>query len=384
MPETRVTRRLGYALNVFPGHTLAELWPCLETDVLQLKQRAFSREVFPIELRFSEPLVRELRADPREVARLKSFLDTHGLALITANAFVMPRFHGERVKERVYLPAWHESDARAQFTDAALELLAQLAPRDTAFISASVPFGALKPASMAAIAPPILECGRQAARLSRRAGIRCVVALEPEPGLTVETTAEAVEFFERFVPVELWEHLAVNFDLAHQLVEFEDLGESLARLRAAGVGVAKVHVSNAAELTALRPFYADSIYLHQVCGVDVAGERVFFSLDWPEAPPPTRAVRFRVHYHLPVCPVPVGEPGGPGTTLAEVERFLTEVLPHPSATPPLDPATPLIIETYTWPEHRRGRQRLVENLVGELDWVRQKISLVPNGGTAIV
>ena len=361
MPENlrRTHRAVGYALNAFPYRTLAQLRACLADDVLQVKAAAFAGETFPIELRLSENLLRELQADRDAVASLKQFLDANDLALVTINAFVMPEFHGERVKERVYLPGWHESDARVHFTNDCLDLIAALAPRDAGLVTVSVPFGALKPVPMAAVAPNILRCAEHAGSLGRR----CVVALEPEPGLCVETTAEVVEFFERFVPDKLRPHLGVNFDLSHQLVEFEDLAASVAALQRHGVPIAKVHVSNAAEMAALKPFYDDSIHLHQVCGVDAGGRKVYFSLDWPDAPPPAEACRFRVHYHLPVFPTPTG------STIAEVERFLATTL---SSIPPVVPA---IIETYTWPEQIRNTGRMRENIVRELDWVREKISL---------
>jgi hypothetical protein len=365
MPEiVPAGRVLGYALNVFPYDTLAELWACLEGDVLKLKETAFQNEVFPIELRLSERMVRELQTDCDQVARLKYFLDIHDLALITVNGFVMPSFHGERVKERVYLPAWHESDRRRHFTNACVDLLVQLAPQDTEFVSVSVPFGALKPTPMEAIVSNILKCAEQAAKVHQRTGMRCVVALEPEPGLCVETTAEALEFFERFVSEPMRRYLAINFDLSHQLVEFEDPIASVQLLQQNGVAIAKVHLSNAAEMTKLTTFYNDSIYLHQVCGVDTNGKRVFFSLDWPTDAPPPGIARFRVHYHLPVCPQPDSLVG---TTLTEVERFL--------ASNPVAPDVPYIIETYTWPEQLRSRGRLVENIGSELKWVCEKISL---------
>jgi len=349
MPENfRPTgRAVGYALNVFPYRTLAELWACLEGDVLKLKSLASPAEPFPIELRLSESLLRELR----DVAPLKAFLDTHGLALVTINAFVMPAFHGERVKERVYLPTWHESDARVRFTNACLDLLAECGTGEN--LSVSVPFGALKPVPMAAVAPNILRCAEHAAALGRC----CVVALEPEPGLCVETTAEVVEFFERFVPDDLRPHLGVNFDLSHQLVQFEDLAESVASLQRHGVPIAKVHISNAAELTEWKPFHTDSIYLHQVCGIDAGGRKVYFSLDWPDTPPPPDIRKFRVHYHLPVFPTETR------STLAEVERFLTSILPT------IHPSIPAIIETYT------TRECLVENAARELAWAREKMFL---------
>jgi hypothetical protein len=296
MPET--VRPVGYALNAFPYETLAGLWECLAGDVLRLKAAAFPAEPFPVELRFSERIVHDLQADPGAGTRLREFLAGHDLQLVTVNGFVMPHFHGAPVKERAYLPAWHESNARVAFTNACLDLLPPGA-------SVSVPFGALKPVTMEAVAPNILRCAEHA----RSTG--GVVALEPEPGLCVETTDEVVEFFGRFVPDRLRPFVGVNFDLAHQLVEFENLADSIVKLRAAGIPVAKVHVSNAAELTELKLFYADSIYLHQVCGVDAAGQRVYFALDWP-AKPPTGVTRYRVHYHLPVFPTDLP------STLAEV------------------------------------------------------------------
>lgn len=335
---------VGYALNVFPAETLAELWTVLENEVRQIKARVFPNEVFPIELRFSEKIVRDLRCE--EVARLKHFLDVHDLALVTVNGFVMPHFHGERVKERVYLPAWHESDARLRFTNACVDILAQI----TDGASVSVPFGALKPVTHAAIAPNILKAGEHAATKG------CIIALEPEPGLCVETTAEVIEFFSTYVPQRLREHLTVNFDLSHQLVQFEKLPDSIRQLQDAGIRLGKIHISNAAELTELKPFYTDSIYLHQVVGLGPAGR--YFSLDWPDRIP-TGITKYRCHYHLPVYPTALP------STLTEVEAFL--------ANPPAD--VPLIIETYTWPEQLRGRGQLVDNICRELEWVRQKLSL---------
>jgi hypothetical protein len=344
MPENLRRRAVGYALNVFPYRTLDELWACLRGDVLKLKTLAFPNEPFPIELRLSENLLRELR----DVGPLKAFCDDHDLALVTVNAFVMPAFHGERVKERVYLPAWHESDARVRFTNTCLDLFAPGA-------SVSVPFGALKPVTMDAVAPNIRRCAEHARAIGG------VVALEPEPGLCVETTAEVVEFFERFVPDELRPHLGVNFDLSHQLVQFENLADSVALLQRHGVPIAKVHVSNAAEMTVWTPFHTDSIYLHQVSGTDAGGRKVYFSLDWPETPPPGGIRKFRVHYHLPVFAP------GTGSTLAEVEHFLVSILPA------IHPSVPAIIETYT------TRDNLVENAAHELAWVLEKISLSAHG-----
>jgi sugar phosphate isomerase/epimerase len=348
MPETRPT---GYALNVFPAETLAQLRATLTGDVARIKHRIFPDTDFPIELRFSERIVAELQA-PGAISDLRQILDTGGLRLVTVNAFVMPHFHGERVKERVYLPAWHESDTRLRFTNTSLDLLARLGTG-----SVSVPFGALKPVSMTAVAPNIIRCAEHAATTG------CVLALEPEPGLCVETTDEVIEFFDRFVPDRLRPHVGVNFDLAHQLVEFENLADSIARLQAAGILITKIHVSNAVEMPVLKPFYQDSIYLHQTTGAGVDGKRAWFSLDWPETEPPKHLHKFRIHYHLPVCEL------AENSTLPEVERFLINTLPT------IPSSIPAIVETYTWPQQLRGQDCLMDNICAELKWVLEKISL---------
>ena len=368
---------VGYALNAFPCESFADWWACLTTDVLEIKRRVFPDEVFPIELRFSEQFIEELT--PARVAQLRNFLTDHDLALLTVNAFVMPHFHGAPVKERAYLPAWQASDARLNFTNRCVELLAELtatvegeAPAEPSNSarrearppilrpSVSVPFGALKPVPLEAVAPNILKAGEFAAQHG------CRIALEPEPGLCVETTAEVLEFFSTYVPSELRTALGVNFDLSHQLVQFEDLRRSVEQLQEAGIRIAKIHVSNAAELPELRAFYNDSIYLHQVTGLNAAGQRTFFSLDWPASTPPG-IVKYRCHYHLPVFPTEFP------STLGEVEEFLR----HP-ATQALGPSTPFIIETYTWPEQLRGRPQLVANICRELNWVRERIHLNPH------
>ena len=133
--QRRPAHPLGYALNVFPYHTLAELWTCLENEVVQRSSSVFSPTRYsPSNFAFRSTLYASCSMTAPEVARLKHFLDTNDLALITVNGFVMPAFHGERVKERVYLLAWHESDARVRFTNACLDLLSQLpAPPDAEF-----------------------------------------------------------------------------------------------------------------------------------------------------------------------------------------------------------------------------------------------------------
>ncbi|MCX7825787.1 MAG: metabolite traffic protein EboE [Verrucomicrobiae bacterium] len=381
---------VGYCLNVFPDETLAGLKQTLRRRASRIRRLACGNRALPVELRLSQRMVNELRANSRETESLRDLLRAERLRLVALNAFVPVSFHQPNLKERVYLPAWHESDERLRYTCACADLLAALAPPEVVQPSLSVPAGVLKrdfadtPNIHASVASALRRCAEHCERLERRAGRRIVVALEPEPGLTLERTEEVVRFFHQYFPQRKGtdaarRYLGINFDICHQLVEFEDPWASVAALERAGIAVFKVHVSNAIEiakpliaaelLEALRLRYAESKFLHQVCGVNPRGRLVYFSLDLPQAlaPDGLRAMaragveRIRVHYHIPLLPA-----GNMPTTLGAVEAFVRRLAKA-------RPSVPLVIETYTWLEQLAAvgaRRDLSANIAAEIRYVR--------------
>ena len=193
------------------------------------------------------------------------------------------------------------------------------------------------------------------------------------------TTSEVIEFFAKFHPaldgeIGSGRYLGVNFDICHQLVEFEDLAQSVAALQAADIRIAKIHISNCIEigkpliapelLEALRGRYATSKFLHQTYGVNAAGQPVYFSLDLPPVltPDGLRAMahagveKLRIHYHMPLLPG-----GAMPTTLADVENFVRRFAKA-------QPKVPLVIETYTWLELTAGSGKpdLVPSIADEI------------------
>ncbi len=404
----RQSPSVGYSLNVFPDETLDELWTTLRTRAARIRRDAFGNRPFPVELRLSAQMVAELRAKPQAVIELRDYLRGEGLRLVTLNAFVPASFHQPNLKERVYLPAWHESDERVRYTCDCADLLAELAPADVSEPSLSVPGGVLKSSADqtplsdldSSSARPdksvrptgagdvhrktsdaLRRCAEHCAALETRTGRRIVVAIEPEPGLTCERTDEVIAFFAKFFPApESRRHLGVNFDICHQLVEFEDPAASVTALEKAGVHITKIHVSNCIEiakplvapelLEALRRGYAESKFLHQTAGADKTGRVVYFSLDLPETltPDGLRAMAhagvetLRIHYHMPLLPG-----GAMPTTLSAVESFVRGFATS-------RPNVLLVIETYTWLEHLPAaggkRQDLPANIVAEIAYVR--------------
>jgi ABC-type amino acid transport substrate-binding protein len=165
-------------------------------------------------------------------------------------------------------------------------------------------------------------------------------------------------------------------------VEFEAPAESLARLRGAGVAVAKLQLSSAlavarmdsAAAGALRRF-DDGVYLHQVVERGQDGHLVRF-LDLPDAlaawyggdndGAAAGAREWRVHCHVPVFHDALDSFGTTQPVLLDMLARQREegVSAH------------LEVETYTWdvlpPELRAGG--IDAAIAREIGWVRERLA----------
>jgi hypothetical protein len=249
---------------------------------------------------------------------------------------------------------------------------------------------AKSPAESDAALEHLANCAAHCAGLAGEIAI----ALEPEPGCTLETTEETVRYFEN----DLWKegaqrlarkldgneadgrevmrrHIGVCFDTCHVALQFEDLSEGLARYRNAGIRVPKVQISSAlrtdastAALERLRAF-VEPVYLHQVKARTRDGE----ILSWTDLPqalaeiPATRAEEVRVHFHVPLH----FSASGP---LRSTSGMITREFLQKIGT---DPATHLEIETYTWdvlpPDLRTTG--IGQSIAHEFRWVLEQSAL---------
>ncbi len=112
--------------------------------------------------------------------------------------------------------------------------------------------------------------------------------------------------------------LGVNFDTCHQLVQYEDLIQSVGFLQQSEIKIFKVQVSNAIQvdnplknvkdMDVIEKYFMNSKFLHQVVGVNAERKPVIFSLDLPylftsegKNELAQRGVtQLRTHYHVPV------------------------------------------------------------------------------------
>ncbi len=186
--------------------------------------------------------------------------------------------------------------------------------------------------------------------IARATGKQIVLALEPEPCCFLETTTEAIAFFEDHLfsdtAVEsfrrvahtsaaearqaLRRHLGVCLDVCHAAVEFEDPVDSVERLDAAGIRVAKIQLSSALKLPnvgadsaeLLLPF-DDGVYLHQT--IESRDGTLTRYADLPDAFAALHSGNaggeWRVHCHVPLFQSSYG-------ALQSTQQPLAELLGH--------------------------------------------------------
>jgi sugar phosphate isomerase/epimerase len=390
---------LTYCSNIHPGESWPELREVLRGPVPAVKAALGAQAPFAIGLRVAGA-ASEALDEPQARDELRQLLDAAGLYVFTINGFPYGAFHGQRVKEEVYLPDWRDEE-RLRYTDRLADLLAALLPPGAGLGgSISTVPGAFKPnasteADVDCMAELMVRHVAKLVEVRERTGASIALALEPEPCCFLETIEETVAFFERHLHSAraagrlraltglgaeaaeraLREHLGVCLDLCHAAVEFEDPARMIDRLRGAGVAVSKLQISAGLRLAEVGPAtraalepYNDEVYLHQV--VERRGERLERYVDLPEAFAALAGSdagqrEWRVHFHVPVFMDDLG-------AFQSTQAFLAEVLDAQRENPI---SQHLEVETYTWdvlPEALR-RDGVVAAVARELAWVLERL-----------
>jgi len=355
---------LAYCSNVHPADDLDGVAAQLERYAARVRER-LDVPVLGVGLWVAAPAL----ADAGAADRLRAQLRRLGLEVVTLNGFPYEAFHAEVVKLGVYRPNWADP-RRRDYTLGLARLLASLLPADVAEGSIStLPLGWRTEWDAAAA-----DAGRRALEevaaglmaLESETGKRIRIALEPEPGCTIETVAQAADFLAGLAP----EWIGLCLDACHLAVQFEVADGALALLADAGVPVVKAQVSSALRVPApesSRAFldgFAEPRFLHQVR--EVVGGHVAGADDLPDALGGAlpAAAEWRVHFHVPVH-------AAEHTTQHELEATLAALVGGPA---PL--TTHLEVETYTWgvlPDGPGGDDGLVEGLAAELAWTRDRL-----------
>jgi sugar phosphate isomerase/epimerase len=360
---------LAYCSNVHPADDLDGVAAQLERYAARVRER-LDVPVLGVGLWVAAPAL----GDDVDAAagRLRGRLDRLGLEVVTLNGFPYQAFHADVVKLDVYRPNWAD-DRRRDYTLGLARLLAALLPADVTEGSIStLPLGwrtEWDKADQAAGRRALERVALALEELEQQTGKRIRLALEPEPGCTIETVAQASAFLSGLAP----EWIGLCLDACHLAVQFESPAGAVEALSQAGVPVVKAQVSSALRVSepageegrAFLDDFAEPRFMHQVrecVGATVAGVD-----DLPDALGGGLPARdeWRVHFHVPVH-------AAEHTTQGELEATLAALVGGPA------PVTRhLEVETYTWgvlPDgHGGDDDGLVAGLAAELAWTRDRL-----------
>ncbi len=368
------TVHLSYCTNVHPAETLDGVLAQLRDHCEPVRER-LGKETLGIGLWLARGAARTLTADPAALRALRGELDRRGLEVVTLNGFPYEGFGSQEVMYRVYRPDWTEPERLEHTLDLA-RLLAALLPDDvtegtvsTLPIAWRTPFDATRARAARAALTALTE-GLDA--LEEETGRSIRVGLEPEPGCTIETTADAIAPLTA-VPGD---RVGVCVDTCHLATSFEDPATSIAALQVAGIRIPKAQLSAALhaehphlpDVRAALAAFDEPRFLHQtrartaegLLGTDDLGE----SLAGGALPDTTP---WRAHFHVPLH----APPAPPLTsTLGVLKETLDLLVGGPTAL-----TGHLEVETYTWqvlpPEQRpRDRDQLADGITAELALAR--------------
>jgi hypothetical protein len=374
---------LAYCTNIHRGETWLETLDSLKTHKLAVREKVCPRAPFAIGLRLSNQAATELH-DPKTLLEFQKWLEKNSCYIFTVNGFPFGRFHGARVKEKVYLPDW-TSPERLAYTNLLFDLLAQLLPAGIEGSVSTVP-GSFKEfiktsAQKKIIRENLWRCVEHISRVSEKSKRQLHLGLEPEPLCLLENSAETIQFFKQLRrehknDPRLDEFLGVNYDCCHFAVEFEEPKNALTAFQNAGIKISKIHLSSALKTKPTNEAreqlknFADDVYLHQVVVRDQNGKVKFFR-DLPDALALKNSQfstlnsqlseEWRIHFH-----VPLHAPAAP--PFENTNDHLLGVLDLLAKNPKM--CSHLEMETYTWevlPPELKSRS-VVEQLAAEYDW----------------
>lgn len=331
----------------------------------------------------------------------REFLAEHQLIAPTINGFPFDNFHGEHVKQHVYLPTWADP-SRMQYTLRLAEILSGLLPDGQPIGSISTlpigwpnnPFAEDDALSNASIIKSAGQQFRKLAveldRLHQQTGKQILVAIEPEPGCLLDTVDDVVSFFDQELSEPLHrQYITVCHDICHSVVMNESQQSVLSRYTSEGIRIGKIQVSSAIVVdwktiserdrpNALRQLgdFAEDRYLHQTGQLHSDG-RFALAEDLPQLLAETDPgqlsdqERWMVHFHVPIFL----ESFGLLSTSRDAVLACMAALEEPTTRENF--SGHLEVETYAWtvlPQEMRQRG-LAEDIASELAWLSDQLSV---------
>ena len=370
---------LSYCTNVHPAEDLEGVLEQLDAFAGPVRERA-GLDRLGVGLWLPAELALRLASSEADRERLRERLDANGLELRTVNAFPYSAFHADVVKLDVYRPDWTDP-RRAAFTLDCARVLAELLPAGASGSISTLPLGWRDPWTAgddARATEALVHVSRELRRLRDETGRTVRLAIEPEPGCTLDTVDDVVRWLAPRVAEGVDpEFIGICLDTCHLAVSFADPVAAVRQIADAGLRVVKVQASAAlhvehpgdpANREAVAAF-VEQRYLHQTRELSADGT-VLAVDDLPEALAELPADGpWRVHFHVPLHLAP----SAPISATTEVLRAAVDAvrgIPHGDE-------AHLDVETYTWSVLPGGVDDLVADIAAEVRWAADELLGAP-------
>ena len=388
---------LTYCTNIHPGQDWNTTFESLKTHVPEIKS-ALGRQVpFGLGLRLSNRASEEL-AEGENLLDFKRWLEQNHVYVFTMNGFPYGNFHGEAIKDRVYLPDWTSTE-RLKYTLRLFEQLAYLLPEATEGGISTSPIS-YKPwhkekdtrkSTFLNAVENLIQIVVFLRELEETTGNYLHLDLEPEPDCFLENTEDVVNFYENYLlPVGsvllaaylsvseerarelLLKYICVCYDICHFSLAYEDPEYTFSQWDRLGIKVGKIQISAALKILAADPMdelwkdlsrFNEPTYLHQVTQLVEGGVRSFPDLPVVLETKP-EFEELRAHYHVPIF---LEEFDSLYSTQDHIRKVFNYLRVHKIC-------DHLEIETYTWdvlPENLKTE--LTSSIVREYEWVLDKL-----------
>lgn len=379
---------IGYCTNVHPGQSLLQTIEQLDHYTSKVKENC-QEKLSGVGLWFNQTVCQQLIESTQQTALLQEKLNQLQVQPYTLNGFPYGDFHQEIVKTDVYQPDWTDQN-RLRYTKNLATLLATLLKNngETFGSISTLPLGWKRQQDqpfLKAAATNLCHLADFLTDLEDRTGVQIQVCIEPEPGCTLGTTKQTVNFFQSFIKsAGNWNrnkrHLSICYDTCHAAVMNESVEENLDLISHTDLEIGKVQVSNAPSIDfdSIQPQqqdhawdqlkqFTEAKYLHQTSVHLKDADEVLFFEDLPIAfgeKSLKKRGRWVVHFHVPIF---CDKIGFLGTTSEHNSRLIElaekkEVVIHHWE-----------VETYAWNVLPKENQPdcLADGISKEVDFLHQ-------------
>jgi hypothetical protein len=397
------TGHLTYCTNIHPGENWPAHFLALQQNFPGIKAQVSPGQSMGIGLRLSNEASIELEK-PENLADLKRWLSDNDAYVFTMNGFPYGEFHDTVVKDQVHAPDW-TTVLRLDYTLRMFRILSQLLPAgmdggiSTSPLSYRHWFKTVDDLHRAAVTATdnILRVAEELIKIYRETGIVLHLDIEPEPDGILETGAEFIQWYQRFLlptgvdrlsqkfdisadeaAMLIKQHITLCYDVCHFAIGYEPHQQVINELEVRGIKVGKIQISAAlkADLpddVATRQSIKETFerfneptYLHQVVAW-ITGDNVMRYPDLPEALADIQnplAEQWRAHFHVPIFTKDYG-------LVQSTQSDIVEVLKIQKAKPFTNH---LEAETYTWgvlPDEKK--LPIGDSIARELNWIQEQL-----------